>query len=105
VLFGLRYTLHYAWANAPMLGYVGGGLFVVVLLVGIIQPRFLHPRWYGDLEDRLGKKAVARLRAEARKLDGEEWLKIISSPESFDEWVQDALPQQPRRRRGFKRGE
>jgi hypothetical protein len=105
VLFGLRYTLHFTWASAPMLGYAGGGLFVIVLLAGIIQPRFLHPRWYGDLEDRLGKKAVARLRAKAHRLDGEEWLEITASKESFDEWVDDALPHQPRQSRGFKRGE
>ena len=55
VLFGLRYTLHYAWARASVLGYVGGGLFGVVLLAGIIQPRFLHPRWYETWRTAWGK--------------------------------------------------
>jgi hypothetical protein len=103
VLFGLRYALNYAWAGAPRLSYVGIGLFAFVLLAGIIQPRFLHPRWYGALEDRLGKKAMTRLRAEAHKLDGEEWAEVTSSKESFDEWVDGALPHQQRQSRGFRR--
>ena len=87
----------------PMLGYGGGALFVVVLLAGIIQPRFLHPKWYGDLEDRLGKKAMVRLKGEAVELDVEEWQKVTASRESFDAWVDDVLPQQLRKSRGFKR--
>jgi hypothetical protein len=105
VLFGLRYTLRTTWASAPVLGYVGGGLFGVVLLAQIIQPRFLHPRWYGDLEDRLGKKAVSYLREKVHQLDAEEWTKITLSRESFDKWVHDALPQQTRQSRGSKREE
>jgi hypothetical protein len=105
VLLGLRFALHFSWEGASILGYVGGGLFVVVFVVGIAQPRFLHPRWYGVWEDRLGKKGMRRLRAAAFKLDQEEWLEVDATEESFNAWVDRAVPHTPKPSRGYKESE
>jgi hypothetical protein len=104
VLLGLRFALHFSWERASILGYIGGGLFVVVFAIGIGQPRFLHPRWYGLLEDRLGKKGMQRLRAAAFRLETEEWLEVDATEASFSEWVERALPQQRAQSRGFQKG-
>ncbi len=107
VVLGFRFALHYAWGpNAQVLGYVGGGLFAVVLIAGITQPRFLHPRWYGVLEDRFGKKAMLRLRAAAYKMETEEWIELTASEDAFNEWVERTMPRQASRPgRGYQKGE
>jgi hypothetical protein len=105
VLLGLRFALHFSWEGASILGYVGGGLFIVVFVAGIAQPRFLHPQWYGVLEDRLGKKDMRRLRAAAFKLDKEEWLEVDATEESFNAWVDRVVPHTPKPSRGYKKGE
>jgi hypothetical protein len=105
VLLGGRFALHYAWEHAPVLGYVGGGLFLVVLAVGVGQPRFLHPPWYGTLEDQLGKKGMTRLRSAAFKLDGDGWSEVNASDESFTAWVKEVVPAHRPVSRGYqKRG-
>ncbi len=103
MLLGGRFVLHYAWEQAPILGYVGGGLFLVVLAIGVIQPRPLHPRWYGLLEDRLGKKAIPRLRSAALQMETEEWIEITASETLFGEWVNRTIPWQERQGRGYRK--
>ena len=103
MLLGGRFALHYAWEGAPILGYVGIGLFAIVLAVGVGQPRFLHPPWYGALEDRLGKKGMHRLRSAAFKLDAEEWGEVNASDEAFDAWVKEAVPAQRAVSRGYQK--
>jgi hypothetical protein len=105
VLLGLSFALHYSWEGAPVLGYTGGGLFVLVFVIGVAQPRFLHPQWYRALEDRLGKESVRRLRAEAFKLEKEEWLEVDATDESFNAWVDQTAPQQRAQSRGYKKSE
>jgi hypothetical protein len=106
IVLGLRFVLHYAWENAQILGYVGGGLFIVVLAAGIAQPRFLHPGWYGSLEDRFGKKAMMRLKAAAYKLEMEEWTDLIASEDAFNEWVERTMPKQASQpSRGYQKSE
>jgi hypothetical protein len=90
--------------HARILGYVGGALFVLVLVAGVSQPRFLHPQWYRRLHDRLGKKAMSRLRSEAFKLDREEWLEVTASEELFHKWVDRTIPREMRQpHRGYSR--
>ena len=103
ILLGARFALHYVWERAPLLGYAGGGLFLVVLVVGVGQPRLLHPRWYGALEDRLGKKGVAHLRTAALKLDAEAWGEVNASDEAFEAWVQEAAPAQRSVSHGYRK--
>jgi hypothetical protein len=91
-LIGLRFALDTVWVNAKSLGYAAGGLFIVVVVIGVAQPRFLHPRWYGVLEDRLGKKELSRLRAAAFRVEPEEWVEIVASETAFDAWVKRAAP-------------
>jgi hypothetical protein len=104
-VLGLRFALNYVWEHARVLGYVGLGLFVVVMLLGVVQPRFLHPRWYGQLQDRLGKQRLVLLQGKARQVDGEEWAEIVASEASFEQWVNRTAPGgssgQGRRPRGY----
>jgi hypothetical protein len=104
VTLGIRFALHYTWDNARVLGYVGGGLFVVILVAGVAQPRFLHPRWYGALEDRLGRKGMLRLRSAAFNLDQDEWLEVTASEDEFIAWVDRAMPGHKQTGRGYKSG-
>jgi hypothetical protein len=104
VLIGLRFALNNVWVNARILGYVGGGLFVVVVGIGVAQPRFLHPRWYGALEDRLGKKGMSRLRGAAFKVEPEEWVEVVASETTFDAWVRRTAPGSAQRaNRGYEK--
>jgi hypothetical protein len=102
-VLGARFALHNVLPGAEIIGYVGGGLFILVVAVGVGQPRFLHPRWYGMLEDRLGKKGVAQLTAAARKMDTEEWIEVSETEATFDAWVRRTAIQQPRSGRGYKK--
>jgi hypothetical protein len=104
VLLGTRFALNSAWKNARILGYVGGGLFVVVLVIGVAQPRFLHPKWYGRLWDRFGKDGMSRLKRAAIELEDAEWTEIDASPLTFDRWVDRVMPRANPVGRGFKRG-
>ena len=101
-ILGTRFALNYTWDNARVLGYVGGGLFVIVLVAGVAQPRFLHPRWYGALEDRLGKKGMLRLRSAAFNLDPDEWLLVTASEDEFNVWVDRAIPGHKPAGRGYQ---
>lgn len=104
VVLGLRFSLNYVWEQAKVLGYVGLGLFVMVMLLGVVQPRFLHPRWYGRLQDRLGKQRLALLQGKARQVEGDEWAEIVATEASFEEWVNRNAPgssAQGRRPRGY----
>ena len=103
VILGARFALHYLWPDAAVLGYAGGILFLVVLAAGVGQPHFLHPPWYRELEDRVGKKGVQQLRSAAFKMDKEEWLKIAESESEFNAWVERAAPVQVHRTRGYKK--
>ena len=104
VVAGLRAALNSVWAHAQILLYVAGGMFVVVLVIGIAQPRFLHPRWYGALQDRFGIKGVARLKEAALQLDDEEWSEVSASDADFENWANRAIPQQARKQgRGYKK--
>lgn len=106
VLAGLAFLLHFAWANARILGYVAGGIFLVVLIIGTVQPRILHPRWYGQLERQFGRKGMDQLRAAAYALPIEEWREVIASNETFNAWVVQTAPAQPRHQsRAYKGGE
>ena len=104
VLLGARFALNSVWQNARILGYVGGGLFVVVLLIGIAQPRFLHPKWYGRLWDRFGKEGMSHLKRAANELEDVEWAEIDASPLTFDRWVDQVMPRTSPVSRGFKGG-
>ena len=92
VVAGLSAALSSVWASAQILLYVAAGLFVLVLVVGVAQPRFLHPRWYGALEDRYGVKGVARLKEAALQMDDEEWIELAASEDFFDDWVRKTAP-------------
>jgi hypothetical protein len=94
ILLGLRFALNSVWAQARILGYAGGVLFVVVLLAGVIQPRWLHPDWYRRLHDRLGKERMSKLRAKAFELEGQEWQEISASEDLFQKWVDRAAPKE-----------
>ena len=89
---GILHALSSVWASAQILLYVAAGLFVLVLVVGVAQPRFLHPRWYGALEDRYGVKGVARLKEAALQMDDEEWIELAASEDFFDDWVRKTAP-------------
>jgi hypothetical protein len=102
ILLGVRFALNSAWMRAPILGYVGAGLFVLVLVIGIAQPRFLHPRWYGRLWDRLGREGMSRLQRAASQLEDKEWIEIDSLPTSFDRWVDRVMPQVHPAGRGYR---
>jgi hypothetical protein len=92
VVLGLRFALNSVWEHARVLSYVGIGLFALVLITGIVQPRFLHPRWYGQLQDRLGREGLARLRRQAFEVDAEEWAEIVASDSAFEAWVNRKTP-------------
>jgi hypothetical protein len=92
VLMGLVFALNSVWAHARVLVWAGIGVFVLVLVAGIGQPRFLHPHWYGELEDRLGRKRMMQLRRAAFQTEDEDWKEIVSSKVFFDEWVKRAAP-------------
>jgi hypothetical protein len=102
VLLGTRFALNSAWARASILGYAGAGLFVVVLVVGIAQPRFLHPKWYSALWDRFGKEGMSRLQRAANELEDDEWTEINASPVTFDRWVDRVMPHVSAAGRGYK---
>jgi hypothetical protein len=103
VILGLRFALNGVWAHAAILGYVGGALFLIVLAIGVGQPHFLHPPWYRELEDRLGKKGMQKLRAAAFEMDKEEWSEIAESESAFEAWVKRAAPAQVQRQsRGYR---
>ena len=102
ILLGGRFALNYAWEQAALLGYIGGGMFVIVVAIGVAQPRIFHPKWYRQLEDRLGKKTVAKVRAAALKMDTEEWIEIVASEARFEEWLQETAPRTGRASRGFR---
>jgi hypothetical protein len=104
MILGARFALHYVWEGAAILGYIGGAFFLIVLAAGVAQPRFLHPPWYRELEDRLGKKGVQQLRSAALKMDKEEWIEIAESESEFDDWVARAAPApQAHHSRGYKK--
>jgi hypothetical protein len=103
VILGARFALHYVWPRAAALGYAGGILFLVVLAAGVGQPRFLHPPWYRELEDRVGRKGVQQLRSAAFKMDKEEWLEIAESESEFRAWVERTAPVQVHHTRGYKK--
>jgi hypothetical protein len=91
-LLGLRFALDGVWAQAAILAWVGGGVFILVLVIGVVQPRFLHPRWYGVLEDRFGRKAMARLKGAAVAVPVEEWIEIRASDSALDAWANRVMP-------------
>jgi hypothetical protein len=99
VVLGLRFALHNVWAQATTLSYVGIGLFVLVLVLGVVQPRFLHPGWYGRLQDRLGKQRLLLLQREAQKTEPGEWTEIIASDAAFEQWVNRNAPSSAQGRR------
>jgi hypothetical protein len=104
IVLGLRFALNNVWEQARVLGYVGIGLFVVVLLLGVLQPRFLHPKWYGRLQDRFGKQRLMLLQREAQKTDVDEWASIVESDVAFEQWVNRNAPGNlPSRRRGYSK--
>jgi hypothetical protein len=92
VLLGTRFALNRTWDQATLLGYAGGGLFVIVLVVGTVQPRFLHPKWYGTLWDRFGREGMSHLSRAASQLEDKEWCEIDSSVLTFDRWVDRVMP-------------
>jgi hypothetical protein len=103
VVLGLRFALDNVWAQARLLGYVGIGLFVLVLVAGVVQPRFLHPKWYGRLYDRLGRQRLMLLQQEARKVPSDEWNEIVATEGAFDYWVNRTAPNRaPGRPRGYQ---
>jgi len=105
-ILGARFALHYVWPHAAVLGYAGGVFFLIVLAAGVGQPRFLHPPWYRQLEDHVGRKGVQELRSAAFKMDKEEWLEIAGSESEFNAWVERAAPvQQVHRSRGYKKAD
>lgn len=104
VLAGLVFLLHNVWPQSVVLGYIGGGLFVLVFIIGIAQPRLLHPRWYGLLEDQLGRPALDRLKKLAQAMEPEEWDEVNASHDAFVQWAtQKTLPYQPKKARGYKK--
>ncbi len=106
VLGGMVFLLNYVVANAVYFGYAAGITFILVLVVGVWQPRALHPRWYRSLEDRVGKKGLQMLKTAAYEMPTEEWREIAASDAEFDAWVAKILPTQPRRpSRGYRKRE
>ena len=104
VVAGLSAALNSVWASASILLYVAAGMFVLVLVVGVAQPRFLHPRWYGALEDRYGVKGVARLKEAALQMDDEEWIELAASEDLFDDWAHRTAPRKSSKQgRGYKK--
>ncbi|MBN1579283.1 MAG: hypothetical protein JXA89_01175 [Anaerolineae bacterium] len=104
ILSGLVFLLYYTWANARMLGYAAGVVFIFVLVIGVAQPSVFHPRWYSQLEKRLGKNGMTKLRAAAYAVPTEEWREIVASDETFNAWVTEAVPAQPRHQsRAYKK--
>lgn len=106
VLGGMVFLLNYVVPNAAYFGYAAGITFILVLVVGVWQPRILHPRWYRDLEDRVGKSGLQKLKTAAYEMPTEEWRQVIASDAEFEAWVSRTLPAQPRRKagRGYRKG-
>jgi len=103
VVLGLRFALNNVWEHARTLSYAGIATFVLVLVTGVVQPRFLHPAWYGGLEDRLGKQRLGLLQREARKVPPDEWTEILATQGAFEHWVDRNAPSRPvGRQRGYK---
>ena len=101
-VLGLRFALNNAWEQSHILSYVGIGLFVLVLVTGVVQPRFLHPQWYGRLQDRHGKRGVALLQRKAQQTEPGEWTEIVDSDSAFEQWVNRNAPSSAHgRRRGY----
>jgi hypothetical protein len=102
IVLGLRFALNNAWERAHVMSYVGMGLFVLVLATGVVQPRFLHPAWYGRLQDRFGKQRLTLLQRVAQQTDADEWAEIVASDTAFEQWVSRNAPSSvPARRRGY----
>jgi hypothetical protein len=103
IVLGLRFALNNVWEGSRVLSYVGIALFVLVLVTGVVQPRFLHPRWYGRLQDRFGKQRLVLLQREARKVLPDEWTEIVATDATFDHWVDRNAPSRSvGRQRGYK---
>jgi hypothetical protein len=103
VVLGLRFALNNVWGGARALSYVGIGLFVLVLVTGVVQPRFFHPKWYGRLQDRLGKQRLMLLQRKARTVPADDWTEIVATEATFDHWVDLNAPSRPvGRQRGYK---
>ena len=77
-------------------------MFIVVLVIGIAQPRIFHPRWYGRLWDRFGREGMQRLKRAAHELEDDEWIEIDSSALTFDRWVERVMPRVRPSARGYK---
>ncbi|MBN1935772.1 MAG: hypothetical protein JW934_13975 [Anaerolineae bacterium] len=104
VLAGLVFLLHFLVENATYFGYAAGIVFVLVLIIGIWQPRALHPRWYRELEDRVGKKEMRKLKAAAYEMPSEEWRAIATSDTEFSAWVDKIVPGRVRHAsRGYRK--
>ena len=104
VSMGITFVSYNVWSHAPVLGYVGGGVFLLVIVVGVAQPRFCHPHWYGELEDRLGRERVEQLKLIARRMENAEWTEVTACEASFNAWVAQRSPLLSRRQgRGYKR--
>jgi hypothetical protein len=105
VLMGLVFALSNTWQHHRDLAYAGGGMFVFVLIIGVGQPRFLHPRWYGELEDRFGRDGMLRLKRAALQVDDSEWKEIVSTEAGFAEWVSRTMPREMNKpSRGYRKG-
>lgn len=104
VLTGLVFLLNALVQNARYFGYVAGGILVLVLIIGVWQPRVFHPRWYRDLEDRVGKKEMQKLKVAAYEMPVEEWREIAATEAGFNAWVDKTVPSQPHRPgRGYRK--
>jgi hypothetical protein len=103
ILMGLVFALHNVWEHVRILVPIGIGLFALVLFAGIVQPRFAHPRWYANLEDRYGRKGVLRLKKAAHQVEDPDWREIAASETAFNAWVNQTMPAQRRpTSRGYK---
>jgi hypothetical protein len=105
VLMGLVFALNNLWAGARSLVWAGVGMFVLVLIAGIAQPHFLHPRWYAKLEDKFGKKGVARLKREAFSMEDEEWQEVAATDATFERWADRIMPSLRQTSRAFQKKE
>jgi hypothetical protein len=104
IVLGLRFALHNTWEQAHVMSYAGIGLFVLVLVTGVVQPRFLHPAWYSRLQDQLGKQRLQLLQRKAQQTPVDEWAEIVASDTAFEQWVNRNAPSSvPGRRRGYRK--
>jgi hypothetical protein len=98
VVLGLRFAIQNVWEHARILGWVGIGLVIVVIVLGVVQPRFLHPRWYARLHDRLDRRRVILLQQKAQRTPYDEWVEVVASDASFEQWVNRNVPSSPQGR-------